>query len=159
MTPMLPVRGKAILALAIFLVSQSVVAAPKERATRIVVDKSDHLMHVYRKDKIIAVYRVGFGTSPVGHKQQEGDRRTPEGHYKLDYKNAKSTFFKSIHISYPNASDRANARRLGVKPQSTELKRMPQFFRHRRHLVLDRSAASRGRRPDCEGFREQGGGQ
>lgn len=105
-----------MLGLVIFLVSQSVVAVPKERVTLIVVDKSDHLMHVYRKDKVIAVYRVGFGTSPVGHKQQEGDRRTPEGHYKLDYKNAKSTFFKSIHISYPNAADRANARRLGVKP-------------------------------------------
>ena len=92
-------------------------AAPRPaRATLIVVDKSDHVMHVYAKDKIIATYRVGFGTSPVGHKQQEGDRRTPEGKYTLDYKNANSTFFKSIHISYPNAADKANAKRLGVKP-------------------------------------------
>ncbi len=94
----------------------SAAPAPAVRATLIVVDKSDHVMHVYAKDKIIATYRVGFGTSPVGHKQQEGDRRTPEGKYTLDYKNANSTFFKSIHISYPNAADKANAKRLGVKP-------------------------------------------
>lgn len=41
--------------------------------------------------------------SLVGHKQQEGDRRTPEGRHMPDYRNPKSTFVKSIHISYPNA--------------------------------------------------------
>lgn len=107
---------KTVLLLAIYLISQSAFAAKNERATIIVVDKSDHLMHVYAKDKKIATFRVGFGVSPVGHKQQEGDKRTPEGRYMLDYKNAKSTFFKSIHISYPNAADRANAKRLGVSP-------------------------------------------
>ena len=73
-------------------------------------------MHVFAKDRKIASFRVGFGYHPVGHKQQEGDKRTPEGRYVLDYKNANSTFFKSIHISYPNAADKANARRLGVSP-------------------------------------------
>lgn len=107
---------KAILLLAVSIVSHSALAAKPARATLIVVDKSEHLMYVYAKDRKIATYRVGFGTSPVGHKQQEGDRRTPEGRYMLDYKNAKSTFFKSIHISYPNAADKANAKRLGVKP-------------------------------------------
>ncbi len=102
--------------LLILMTCGSALASPAPRATSIVVDKSDHLMHVYARDKKIATYRVGFGTSPVGHKQQEGDRRTPEGKYMLDYKNANSTFFKSIHISYPNAADKATARRLGVSP-------------------------------------------
>ena len=65
-------------------------------------------MHVFAKDRKIASFRVGFGYHPVGHKQQEGDKRTPEGRYVLDYKNANSTFFTSIHISYPNAADKAN---------------------------------------------------
>lgn len=106
----------AILLLALSLAGHSALAAAGARATLIVVDKSEHLMRVYAGDKQIATYRVGFGTSPVGHKQQEGDRRTPEGRYMLDYRNPKSTFFKSIHISYPNAADKANARRLKVSP-------------------------------------------
>ncbi len=105
-----------LLALA-FIANVAAAAAPRPaRATLIVVDKSDHVMRVYAKDKLIATYRVGFGTNPIGHKVQEGDRRTPEGKYTLDYKNANSTFFKSIHISYPNAADKAAAKRLGVKP-------------------------------------------
>lgn len=110
------VRVQAILLLAICSVSHGALAAKPERVTLIVVDKSDHLMQVVAKDKIIATYRVGFGTNPVGRKQQEGDKRTPEGRYLLDYKNANSTFFKSIHISYPNKADRAAAKRLGVRP-------------------------------------------
>jgi len=100
--------------MAISIMVSNAGATPALRATHIVVDKSDHLMHVFAKDRKIATYRVGFGANPVGHKQQEGDKRTPEGRYTLDYKNARSTFFKSMHISYPNAADKANAKRLGV---------------------------------------------
>ena len=109
------IQVKIVLLPAICIVSHSAFAAATERATSIVVDKSDHLMHVYAKDKLIATYRVGFGANPVGHKQQEGDKRTPEGRYVLDYKNANSTFFKSIHISYPSKADKAEAKRLGVR--------------------------------------------
>ncbi len=73
-------------------------------------------MEVFVKQEKIATFRVGFGYNPIDHKQQEGDKRTPEGRYILDYKNPKSTFFKSIHISYPNSADKANAKRLGVSP-------------------------------------------
>ncbi len=107
---------RAVLLLAIYSIGQNAVAAKAPRATLIVVDKSDHLMHVYAKDKKIATFPVGLGAIPIAHKQQEGDKRTPEGRYMLDYKNAKSTFFKSIHISYPNAADKANAKRMGVSP-------------------------------------------
>lgn len=107
---------KTILFFVTYIVSQYAWAAKPERATFIVVDKSEHVLHVYAKERRIATFAVGFGTSPVGHKEREGDRRTPEGRYVLDYKNANSTFFKSIHISYPNAVDRAHARRLGVSP-------------------------------------------
>lgn len=78
-------------------------------ATRVLVDKSDRLMHVFAGERKIATYSVGLGTSPVGHKEREGDRRTPEGRYTLDFKKRDSTFFRAIHISYPNAADRARA--------------------------------------------------
>ncbi|HTZ82952.1 MAG TPA: L,D-transpeptidase family protein, partial [Candidatus Acidoferrales bacterium] len=40
--------------------------------------------------------------------------KTPEGTYILDSRNPHSQFYKSIHISYPNAQDRAAARKKGV---------------------------------------------
>jgi len=88
----------------------------EELADRILVDKSEHRLTVMSKGKIIATFVAGFGVNPVGHKQQQGDRRTPEGKYVLDYKNPNSAFYRSIHISYPNNADRAAARRLGVSP-------------------------------------------
>ncbi len=50
----------------------------------------------------IARYKISIGGNPQGHKQQEGDQRTPEDKYVLDYKKSDSAFFKAIHISYPN---------------------------------------------------------
>lgn len=90
--------------------------AKKPMATRIMVDKSERLMRVYAGDKEIATYGVGLGTSPVGHKLQEGDRRTPEGRYTLDFKKRDSTFFRAIHINYPNAADRVRSKKAGVSP-------------------------------------------
>jgi murein L,D-transpeptidase YafK len=65
---------------------------------------------------VIKEFHVVFGENPKGHKQQEGDERTPEGHYILDFKNPDSRFYKSIHISYPNEQDKARARAAGVNP-------------------------------------------
>lgn len=39
--------------------------------------------------------------NPIGHKQQEGDSRTPEGEYILDWRNLNSRYHLSLHISYP----------------------------------------------------------
>jgi murein L,D-transpeptidase YafK len=44
---------------------------------------------------------------------RQGDHKTPEGIYVLD---SHSQFHRSIHISYPNARDRAEARARGVSP-------------------------------------------
>lgn len=52
----------------------------------------------------------------MGAKTQQGDHKTPEGLYVLDSRNAHSQFYKSIHISYPNAHDRAAARAKGASP-------------------------------------------
>ncbi|WP_197426994.1 L,D-transpeptidase family protein [Noviluteimonas gilva] len=85
-------------------------------ADKILVDKSERRLWVIVDGKTVATYRIGLGLSPAGHKQREGDKKTPEGHYVLDYKNATSAFYRSIHISYPNAEDRARAKRQGVPP-------------------------------------------
>jgi murein L,D-transpeptidase YafK len=91
-------------------------ASTAQRADSIYVDKSEHRLYVKSKGQVIATFVAGFGVNPIGHKQQQGDRRTPEGKYSLDYKNPNSQFYRSIHISYPNNADRARARRAGVPP-------------------------------------------
>lgn len=61
-------------------------------------------------------YKVALGGNPVGAKTRQGDHKTPEGVYTLDFRNASSHYYKSIHISYPNGRDRENARRNKVSP-------------------------------------------
>ena len=91
-------------------------ASGAEKADHVLVVKSERRLYLMKGDKVLAAYTVTFGGEPKGHKQQQGDERTPEGHYLLDSKNVKSKFYKSIHISYPNARDRENARKRGVSP-------------------------------------------
>ncbi|MDX2373112.1 L,D-transpeptidase family protein [Psychrobacter sp. PP-21] len=83
---------------------------------KVFVDKSDRVLQLIERGNVIRSYRIALGDSPVGHKQQEGDQRTPTGIYTLDYKNENSIAYRSIHISYPNAVDKAHAKSLGVSP-------------------------------------------
>ena len=92
------------------------VATPGQTADRVLVIKSKERLYLIRNDEVFASYHVVFGANPKGHKQQQGDERTPEGHYTLGYKNAHSSFYKSIHISYPNREDRIRARERGISP-------------------------------------------
>ena len=83
---------------------------------KVFVDKSERVLKLLSGDKVIKTYHIALGDSPAGHKRQQGDERTPTGSYKLDYKNEKSSYYRSIHVSYPNASDKAQARKRGVSP-------------------------------------------
>jgi murein L,D-transpeptidase YafK len=105
---------KPIFVIAVVLTVSPIVAA--QEADLVVVDKSDSRLHLERNGKRIASFKVAFGGNSKGHKQQEGDQRTPEGRYVLDYKNAQSGYHKSIHVSYPNSSDISAAKARGVSP-------------------------------------------
>lgn len=80
------------------------------------VDKSEREMLLLDGDTVVKRYRISLGENPQGHKQQEGDEKTPEGRYSLDYINEQSSFYRSMHISYPNAADKAAAKARGVSP-------------------------------------------
>ena len=67
-------------------------------------------------EKSLEKFHVAFGANPKGQKLQEGDERSPEGKYTLDYKKEDSAFYKAIHISYPNELDRERAKKNGVNP-------------------------------------------
>jgi murein L,D-transpeptidase YafK len=85
-------------------------------ADRIVVEKSKRTLSLYRAGKLLKSYKIALGKNPVGPKQREGDSRTPEGSYVIDFRKADSKFHRALHISYPNAEDRRRARERGVQP-------------------------------------------
>lgn len=102
---------------ALLLVAIPAPAAPLSgKVTGIVVEKQKRIMTVFNGRKALKTYRIALGGNPVGHKEQEGDSRTPEGRYTIDAKNPNSSFHLSLKVSYPNRTDRQNARRKGVSP-------------------------------------------
>jgi murein L,D-transpeptidase YafK len=93
-------------------------AAADERATALVLEKSARRLTLLRGEKILRTYEVALGRAPEGHKQQEGDGRTPEGLYSIDFKNPRSRFHLALRVSYPSEADRADAQSRGVSPGS-----------------------------------------
>lgn len=91
-------------------------AAPTQ-ADFVLVDKSDRTLTLYVDGRPFKTYRgLQFGGAPMGHKHFEGDERTPQGRYWIDYRNPASAYHLSLHISYPNAADAAYARGRGRSP-------------------------------------------
>jgi murein L,D-transpeptidase YafK len=89
-------------------------AAPAVELVRVL--KSERKLQLISGGKIRNEFNVALGSNPKGPKQQEGDGRTPEGKYTLNYKKKNSGYFRAIHISYPNRADRKSAKARGVKP-------------------------------------------
>ena len=85
-------------------------------ADRVIVRKAERRMELLRDGRTIANFRVSLGLNPGGHKQRAGDFRTPEGRYRLTRRNARSEFFLSVQVSYPEAGDLALAHRNGWAP-------------------------------------------
>lgn len=105
---------KQLLILILFIFNAKTQAMQK--ADYVIVEKSQSILLLMSHGNIIATYSVVFGGQPKGHKQQEGDEKTPEGIYRLDYKKSDSAFYKAIHVSYPNSQDIQNAKNKGVDP-------------------------------------------
>ncbi|MBZ5535067.1 MAG: L,D-transpeptidase family protein [Acidobacteriia bacterium] len=95
----------------------SATAASSEKpADRILVEKSARRLSLLRGGTVIKTYKVALGGQPVGPKVCQGDKRTPEGKYVIDGRNKNSHYHWSLHVSYPNSEDRANAKKRGCNP-------------------------------------------
>ena len=86
------------------------------KAERILVEKGARRLTLFCAGRKLKEYRVALGFSPVGPKQREGDGRTPEGKYTIDFHKSDSAFHRALHISYPDAADSARAAEAGVAP-------------------------------------------
>jgi len=84
--------------------------------TRVYVLKGQRKLMLMHHDTPLKIYDMGLGWNPVGHKQFEGDGKTPEGRYFIDRRNPNSQYHLSIGISYPNQADREFAAAHGKRP-------------------------------------------
>jgi murein L,D-transpeptidase YafK len=89
---------------------------PPETADRIVIHKYKRELVLLQRGRVLRLFRVALGSSPVGPKTRQGDGKTPEGLYRIAGRNERSAFHRALRISYPNDADRARAQRLGVNP-------------------------------------------
>ena len=82
-------------------------------ADKVIVKKSTRMLYLSQNGEVFKKYHITLGKMPVGDKEVEGDMKTPEGAYMLDYRQFSNDYYKSLHVSYPNASDKAHATTLG----------------------------------------------
>ena len=91
-------------------------AEDKLKADKVLVKKLERKLYLLNKGQVIREYPISLGLNPIGHKQQRGDKRTPEGLYVVKHRNPKSKYYKSILFSYPNEQDRRQAEAKGLDP-------------------------------------------
>jgi murein L,D-transpeptidase YafK len=106
-------------------------------ADSVLVVKSERRLYLMREGRPFRSYKVALGLNPFGHKEREGDYKTPEGSYTLDWRSATSDYFLAISVSYPNEHDREHARRHRWSPGGAimihglpnVLRRTPEYYR------------------------------
>ena len=70
-------------------------------------------MYLLNEMTVLKSYDFGLGFQPVGHKQFEGDGKTPEGLYFIARQNPNSQYHLSLGISYPDVTDVSRAMAFG----------------------------------------------
>lgn len=89
------------------------------KPNKIIVSKEQKKLFLFQNDILVRSYDVAFGRDPFGHKLMEGDNKTPEGKYIIDFKKKESEYYRALHISYPSKADIERTRKLseakGVK--------------------------------------------
>jgi murein L,D-transpeptidase YafK len=106
----------AVILLFMVLKSESAPLPPGVEIDKLIVEKSKREMHALCNGTVVKTYSIALGSAPEGHKEYEGDMKTPEGIYTIDSKNPKSAYYLNLGISYPNATDRTHAASIGKSP-------------------------------------------
>lgn len=85
-------------------------------ADRVIVMKSNHILELLHDGKVFQTIPIALGAHARGPKREAGDGRTPEGVYRIDWRSRHTAYTRELHISYPNAQDRARALAMHVAP-------------------------------------------
>src|SRR5687768_1868290 len=72
---------------------------------KVLVDKSAKKLWLMRDGARLYEVDISLGKNPKGQKRREGDQRTPEGRYRLDWRDAGTDYHRAILISYPSKAD------------------------------------------------------
>ncbi|UXR63489.1 L,D-transpeptidase family protein [Bdellovibrio bacteriovorus] len=99
------------------LSNESVAVLQKKKISgdRIVVSKEGKKLYLFSGNTLLRAFPVALGRSPYGDKLKEGDNKTPEGKYIVDFKKKQSEYHRALHISYPNQADVAQTKELSKK--------------------------------------------
>lgn len=109
--------GQSVSALsAAWLFSSCGASKPTPHVDYIRVKKSERVMDLYASGEHVKRYDIALGFAPTGHKQFEGDGKTPEGRYYIYGKNPNSQFYRSLGISYPRPQDYQFAKQFNRSP-------------------------------------------
>ncbi len=102
------------LGLGLVLVASGASADAPEVADRVVIKKGAHSLTLMKGGAVLRTYKVAIGPGGAGPKHREGDRVTPVGHYKVDWR-APSQFHQFLHLNYPNEDDQKRFAALKAK--------------------------------------------
>lgn len=112
----LPLLLSMLLALAGFGASAATPPAVEGTVDRILIEKAARRMTLYTGDRRVRTYAISLGGGGLAAKTRQGDRRTPEGDYRITGRNAGSRFHLSLRIGYPTPAQVAAARAKGIDP-------------------------------------------
>ena len=90
----------------------------------IIIDKSDYELKVYDEDGWFATYPVVFGGKDLGDKMKEGDRKTPNGNFKIVLKKIHPKWGPELLLDYPTPTSfqRFNERKQkGLIPKNAKI--------------------------------------
>ena len=87
------------------------IAASAGGKLRILVFKNERSVEVHAPGwEAPRIYPMTAFSGTLGPKLREGDGQIPEGIYGIGYLNPNSSYYLSLKVTYPNASDRARAK-------------------------------------------------
>ena len=95
---------------------QKVFELRTEPVDRVLIEKKNRRLTLISKGEAVKVYKIALGGNPVGPKERQGDKKTPEGIYTIESRNRHSVYHLSLRISYPNEKDQKRAKAMGVSP-------------------------------------------
>lgn len=88
-------------------IERTIERSAKDKAYAIIVDKAAYRLCLIKDGKVRDTYPIELGADPINDKMREGDRRTPEGMYRVSrvLQGAQTSWFKALEINYPSAQD------------------------------------------------------
>jgi tetratricopeptide (TPR) repeat protein len=98
------------------ILQQKVFERHTESVDKVLIEKAKRRLTLILEGEAIKAYKIALGGNPVGPKERQGDKKTPEGIYTIVSRNRHSNYHLSLRISYPNEKDAKRAKELGVSP-------------------------------------------